>query len=386
MHAGTRCAAAGRVARSDRSSRRTSRRAPRTSPPAASAPLPSATTPSYRSAPRPAAAIAVSFDIAASTRGSSCATSAQTRIQPSSARTAGRRLRRDLQRPAAAGRPAARHDTAGQIDRPEPLPVHPLGQPRPAVRRVQPRELLVRQQRLDHGVFDLAQLPARRGVHQDPGPPQGLQQARRTVRVDRGILERVGDPGRELRHPDGTRTGHRTGPERLAEQTIVLRRAPRQPGGSHLLRDQRAGRLGRAEQREAAVGGATERGPLPRVLRHQLVDLRILVRSLVQREQRGRLRTGQRVHADPARGRRDRVGQARRVAEDRVTQQQIVRPADPHPRVEQLGIDVAQRAHDPARVGGALPGRDGLREIPGGDGLPAQLRAVAVEQHRGPAV
>ena len=51
---------------------------------------PASTMPWYMSVARPARAIAASPDIAASTRGSSCAASATTNVQPSSATTAPR--------------------------------------------------------------------------------------------------------------------------------------------------------------------------------------------------------------------------------------------------------------------------------------------------------
>ena len=54
--------------------------------------MPASTTPWYRSACRPAAAMAPSPDIAASTRGSSWAASATTSFHPGSARTAARML------------------------------------------------------------------------------------------------------------------------------------------------------------------------------------------------------------------------------------------------------------------------------------------------------
>src|ERR671939_379229 len=54
------------------------------------APAPAATMPAYRSAERAASAIAASPLMPASTRGSSCATSATTNRQPSSATAAGR--------------------------------------------------------------------------------------------------------------------------------------------------------------------------------------------------------------------------------------------------------------------------------------------------------
>src|SRR4051794_10074089 len=148
----------------------------------ATAPL--ATMPWYRSDARAASAIAVSALMPASTRGSSWATSATTNRQPSSATAAGRtwngtesapppgdprgcsggtRGGRNRpprsgagggtpvggggERPPAGGRPPAGDHPARQEVGPEPPVTGPGVQPRPAVRRQQPRQLLVLQQR-----------------------------------------------------------------------------------------------------------------------------------------------------------------------------------------------------------------------------------------------
>ena len=200
------------------------------------------------SAACPAAAIASSPDIAARIRGSSCAASATTSIQPGSARDRAAHLVRQLQRSAAVRGPPPGDHAARHVDGPEPAAGHPVVEPVPAVGGQQPRHLLVLQQRGDRRVVDLLELPrAGRGRGQ-PGQAHRPQQLDGGVRVD-------------LAHPEGSadlrglrleerraEAGSRTGPEELGEQTVVLDDVPRNPREGHLCCDERPGRLGGEQQ------------------------------------------------------------------------------------------------------------------------------------------
>ena len=131
---------------------------------------------------------------------------------------------RDLQRAAAARRPPAGHHAAHHVLGAEPPVPHPGVQPGPAVRGVQPGQLLVLQQRRDRRVVDLAQHgePGRR--HPDPRAGQRAHELGGRVQVHRPPAERRRDLPGELGQPGRARPGQcggRPRPEQSRQHVVV---------------------------------------------------------------------------------------------------------------------------------------------------------------------
>ena len=251
---GERCdAVAARVARCRPSWRRTSRRASRPSPPTAARPRRCRRCRRTGPCPAPHRPAPCRAAIAASTRGSSCATSAITRRQPGSARTAARSWRGSCSAPPPddAHRPVT--TPPGHVHGPEPAVVDPLGEPRPPVGRQQPGELLVLEQRLDDRMPVLGELPSARGLDEHAGAVQRAQQLGLRVEARGGVAQRLAHAPAgvlELRRGDRRRRVARRA--HRVRMRLVRRGIPRQPGGAQLDRDQRARGLGRRQQPEAS--------------------------------------------------------------------------------------------------------------------------------------
>lgn len=305
--------------------------------------------------------------------------------------------RRDLQGAAAHARPPARDHAARHVLRAEPPVRDPRVQPRPAVRRVQPREPLVLEQRLDLGAAVLAQLPRARRRHVDARPPQAREQLRPAVEVEPRLAQQLAHPRTRLLQPRGLAAGCRARAEDLREDPVVLGRAPRQAVVLHLRRDERAGRLRRQQQPQATgrvrAGDRRELAPqlVPRVRgrRRRALAPCVLARLDVEERRlprRPRLLRGAR-RVPRARGQlldlRPRAPRA--GAQDRVAQPQVVRPLDPHAGGEQRRVAPRGVVPHPAGTAAlALP--DGVGQPLRRDGDPGEGRAIVghVLQHDPP--
>ena len=157
---------------------------------------------------------------------------------------------RNLQRAAAAAGPPARNHSPDHVLRVEPAAADPFVQPGPAVRRVQPGQLLVFEQ---NGIAGWSMLPEHAragGLDLDAVGRERLQQLCRGVGVDRAAAERGGDLGCEVGQPG--RPEPRPGPaaEQAGQQGVVHVSPPRHAPGAHLGCGQAARGLHRGQQAE----------------------------------------------------------------------------------------------------------------------------------------
>ena len=170
-------------------------------------------------------------------------------------------LARELERAAAGGRPAAGDDATGDEDGAEPAVGDPFREPRPPVGREQSRELLVLEQRLDDRMPLLGELPPARGLDQHADAVQRAQQLGLRVEARRRVAERRAHALRgvgELRRRAATGTAL---PQRLDEDPVVRDGVPREPSSPQLGGDERARRLRRGQQAQAAGIRCCPRSP-----------------------------------------------------------------------------------------------------------------------------
>ena len=123
--------------------------------------------------------------------------------------------------------PAAGDHAAGHVLRPEPAVADPLLAPGPAVRGVQPGQLLVPQQRLDRRMVQPAQVPGSGAATGCAGPVQRAQHLRLGVRVHLRAAEQRGHPFGQPPQPAGRPPCTGRGPSAAA----AARRAPRTSQG-----------------------------------------------------------------------------------------------------------------------------------------------------------
>jgi hypothetical protein len=243
----------------------------------------------------------------------------------------------------------------------EPAVPHIRVEPVPAVRREQPRELLVFEERLDGRMRELLELPRPRRRDHEPGHPQCLQQVGRRIGIEAGRLER-GAQSRE----NGVEQRRalpvlRSWPEVRGEHVVVGGGTPREPGEPDLRRDERAGGFRREQQAEACrVGRSRDRLALQRELRQGVlggrdlrfdeVEERMLLSSL------GSLRRGL-VPRGPVGSSEHRRRGERRIAQDRVREAKVDAALDAHTRREKRGIPATRVVPHPPRALG-LEGGD----------------------------
>ena len=276
---------------------------------------------------------------------------------------------RDLQRAAAPGRPAPGHHAADHVLGVEPAAGHPLLQPGPAVRGVQPGEFLVLQQQRGGRVVHLAQHVRAGGGHPDAVGGQRPQHLRGRVGVHRAAAERGRDLGRQDGQARRAQPGQRPAAEHAGQQRRVHVGAPGQPVAAHLGGHQAGRGLRGREQREPArvlvgrdppqlVGMHREQG-VQRRLRAGEGRVGGLEQHRLARRggPHGRWPRGGRRAAQPGPGRRQRGRLAVLPVpgeQQGLGQRHIVTALHPHPGTQQRRVHLAAGRPYPAHVAGPL--------------------------------
>ena len=158
----------------------------------------------------------------------------------------------DLQRSAAPTRPPAGHDPAWHVLAAKPAVPHPLREPGPPVRGVQPGQLLVLQQRCHGGMIQLPEHPRPRRRDVEPDAPEGRPDIQHRVCVHREAECRV-DAGGQLDQRARARAWRCRRAEGGGEDLAVNVRPPRQSGPAHLDGGETRRRLGGGQQGQRAV-------------------------------------------------------------------------------------------------------------------------------------
>jgi hypothetical protein len=249
------------------------------------------------------------------------------------------------------------------------------------VRGVQPRQLLVFQQRRDGRMVDAAQHrgPGRR--HRDAGRAERPDDLGRRVGVDRPpakgrhdlIGQRLQPPG-----PLGETVPPRAGrprPQQLGEQPIVHLGPPRQPVVAQLRRDESARRLGRGQEpHPIGVLECRDTSSLVVVDGDDRVDVLGRRRGILEQRRLTAILAGRRLvvrhlgAAQPGVGGRHRTRLAvpGRVAEQHPLHQlEVMALRHPHPGAQQPRVVPVRGRPHPPRPAGAFVRRDRADEIGG---------------------
>ena len=257
--------------------------------------------------------------------------------------------------------------------------MHPLGEPGPPVGAQKPRQLLVGQERFDHGVAVLGEFPPARRLDLHADAVESAQQLRLALEVERGVAEDRAHPLSLNHHAAGKAARDRSSAQDLGEDAVVHGLVPRQAGSAHLLGDEATRRLGRRKQGQPPVLAVAQDSALLAVLIERIRHGVVRIAVLGDLEQCRCVVDGFASH--PRCGRCERTSDGVGVAEDRVAEHQIVRSAEKNTRGEQHGVDLPGAAdHPPGRIDAFLLGHPhrhlGRREFCARD-----LDIVRVELH-----